>query len=189
MLLRRSDLIDRYNKRQAHLLEDARERVYASSELKKFAAQTPRDKRFDIFLSHSYYDARVIRSIYDILAAAGYSVYVDWIEDPDADRANVSPGTAALLRHRLASSASLIYATSDAASKSSWMPWELGYMDARTGLVCVAPIVENDDRDFKGREYLGLYPYLDLTGTTLYVHRDADHYVGFDRWQRQGAKP
>jgi len=189
MLLKRSDLIERYNKRQGYLLEDSQERVYASTKLREFAAQTAREKRFDIFFSHSYYDARVIRSIYDILTDAGYSVYVDWIEDPDADRANVSPETAALLRQRLASSTSLIYATSEAAKKSSWMPWELGYMDARTGLVCVAPIAENEARDFRGREYLSLYPYLDLSGTSLYIHRDADHFVGFDRWQRQGAKP
>jgi len=29
------------------------------------------------------------------------------------------------------------------------------------------------DSEFKGQEYLGLYPYLDKTGTTLFIHTSA----------------
>ena len=188
MLLNKSDLLTRYKAKHPSYVAEAAERLLASSELKKFAAQAPRDKRFDVFLSHSYHDARVIQAIYDLLTERGYVVYVDWIEDPAADRSNVTPETAALLRYRMASSASLIYATSEAASKSKWMPWELGYMDARTTRVCVAPVLDTGE-DFGGREYLGLYPYLDLSGSTLYVHRNVERWVRFEEWQRQGATP
>jgi hypothetical protein len=82
---------------------------------------------------------------------------------------------------------SLIYLTSDSAEKSVWMPWELGYMDARAGRVAVAPIIE-DDEEFEGREYLGLYPYLDLTGDGFYIHRGARSWVTFRNWMK-GEKP
>ncbi|HXF10644.1 MAG TPA: hypothetical protein VN625_07670, partial [Desulfuromonadaceae bacterium] len=38
---------------------------------------------YDIFLSHALEDAILIRGLHDELIAVGYSVYVDWIEDPE----------------------------------------------------------------------------------------------------------
>jgi hypothetical protein len=39
------------------------------------------------------------------------------------------------------------------------MPWELGYFDGiKTGYVWILPLVAQDDSEFKGQEYLGLYP-------------------------------
>jgi len=68
------------------------------------------------------------------------------------------------------------------------MPWELGYMDARTGRVAVAPIFNEDDGDFNGREYLGLYPYLDLTNDSFYIHRTHIEWVNFKDWMK-GENP
>ena len=62
------------------------------------------------------------------------------------------------------------------------MPWELGYMDAKTGRVAVAPILDSGDTDFAGREYLGLYPYLDLTGDSFYIHRSKSDYERISEW-------
>jgi hypothetical protein len=61
-------------------------------------------------------------------------------------------------------------------------------MDARTGKVVVAPILEDDGDDFEGREYLGLYPYFDLTGDSFYVHRDTLKYVTLESWM-YGLRP
>ena len=61
-------------------------------------------------------------------------------------------------------------------------------MDARTGRVSVAPIMEDDDEEFDGREYLGLYPYLDLTADSFYIHRGVGSWVTFGDWM-QGEKP
>jgi hypothetical protein len=140
---------------------------------------------YDIFLSHSCEDAIYIKALRDELTDAGFSVYVDWIEDPQLNRANVTKETAADLRRRMNSCKSLLYATSEAAKKSVWMPWELGYMDSKTkARVAIVPIVEEVEKndEFKGREYLGLYPYLDKTGATFYLHESAKRWVGFQRW-------
>jgi hypothetical protein len=41
----------------------------------------------------------------------GYSVYLDWRDDPTLDRKRVSPATAAKLRERMSASKSLFYST------------------------------------------------------------------------------
>lgn len=171
---------------------EANIRKFAADELlneKKAAVRLT--KTYDIFLSHSSEDAIYIKALRDYLVEAGHSVYVDWIEDPQLNRANVTKDTAAVLRQRMNCCRCLLYATSDAARKSVWMPWELGFMDAKTNSrIAVAPIVDDSaaDKEFKGQEYLGLYPYLDKTGTSLYVHSSAASYVGFKRWL-EGANP
>lgn len=114
---------------------------------------------FDVFLSHSSRDAQLIYGLRALLMAQGLTVYVDWITDPQLDRSRVSSSTAALLRERMRASKSLIYATSRAASKSRWMPWELGFFDAAKGgdRVSILPIENFGSGSFDGEEYLGLY--------------------------------
>lgn len=141
--------------------------------------------KFDIFLSHSLEDAILIKGLRDLFAEKNFSVYVDWIEDPQLDRASVSKLTAGLLRDRMRQCKCLFFATSDSAKKSVWMPWELGYMDAyASSRIAIAPIVPDEQRchEFKGQEYLGLYPYLDLTNGTFYIHESANVWVGFRDW-------
>ncbi len=182
--LRKRQLISAYDEKQAYLLGEESEKSYAGKKLHEAGEGFSFSATYDIFLSHSYDDARIIKHIYEMLEERGYAVYVDWIEDSDLDRAAVTQGSAAVIRERMNRCRSLIYLTSPSAEKSVWMPWELGYMDARTGLVSIAPILGDDEEDFKGREYLGLYPYLDLTGDDLYIHADPGRFVGFARWMR-----
>ena len=66
-----------------------------------------------------------------------------------------------------------------------WMPWELGYMDAiRDSRVAIAPMVPDYEAnsEFRGQEYLGLYPYLDKTGDSLWIHKSSSEYVRFTDW-------
>lgn len=119
-------------------------------------------RTFDVFLSHSFHDADVILGIKTIIENLGKSVYVDWVEDRNLDRQNVTAATAAILRTRMRQSRSLIYANSPSTSTSKWMPWELGYFDGfRPEMVSILPLVENYDSEWKGTEYLGLYPVID----------------------------
>lgn len=56
---------------------------------------------YDIFLSHASEDAIIIKAVRDELVEAGFTVYVDWIDDPQLDRSHVNTGTAAQLRERM----------------------------------------------------------------------------------------
>lgn len=118
--------------------------------------------RFDVFLSHSFRDKELILGLRDLLERKGLAVYVDWIDDPQLDRASVSPAAAALIQRRMKQSTTLLYATSKNAADSKWMPWELGYFDGLKGKVGVVPITPQASRSaaVPRQEYLGLYPYV-----------------------------
>lgn len=116
-------------------------------------------EKFDVFLSHASEDSEVVLGIREILVGLGLSVYVDWIDDPQSDRSNVTAENADMLRRRMRSSKSLIFLTTKNSVSSRWMPWELGYFDGlRTGFIGILPIVDYPTAPFYGQEYLGLYP-------------------------------
>ena len=123
------------------------------------SAASGMDTNFDIFLSHSYEDATVIAGVKALIERERLSVYVDWIEDAQADRKQVTPATASMLRGRMQHCRFLLFASSKASPTSKWMPWELGYFDGlKPGRVGILPIVITAGAPFDGQEYLGLYP-------------------------------
>ena len=161
----------------------------ARTVLREEAARAPRDANFDVFLSHSYLDAVHIHALKRTMEYAGFTVYVDWIEDGAMNRNNVTRDTATWLRQRMDQCSALFFATSPHSASSKWMPWELGYSDGSKGRVAVLPVLESNVRtnNFQGQEYLGLYPYVtkdpDRRGrATLWVNEDADTYVSLRRW-------
>lgn len=165
--------------------------LYESSEvaLRKSVASTSSSSRFDVFLSHSIRDAEVVLGAKRLLEETGKTVYVDWIEDPSLDRNNITPATASLIRTRMKQSAALFYLHSSSSGSSKWMPWELGYFDGYNGNVAIFPIVGAGVASFKGQEYLGLYPYVDISmvsGTGRrepFIHRSAGDYASFATWR------
>lgn len=115
--------------------------------------------RFDIFLSHAMSDAELVTGAKDLLKQQGFTVYVDWVDDPQLDRSAVSKETADVLRRRMRQSRSLIYVATESAMTSKWMPWELGYFDGfKQGQVAVMPFLNNEKDKFPRQEYLELYP-------------------------------
>lgn len=134
-------------------------RKSASEILAEDSRQFSKAQRYDIFLSHSSQDADEIYGVKSIIESSGLRVYVDWIDDPELDRADVSTTTAKVLRDRMKTCSSLVYVHSSNAAESVWMPWELGYFDGlKPGHVWILPLVSSSDAEFKGQEYLGLYP-------------------------------
>ena len=122
-------------------------------------ASTKDYDRFDVFMSHSLRDAELVVGIKTILEESGLRVYVDWQEDPEMSREDVSKETAATLRKRMKQSKAMIYVATDNATQSKWMPWEVGFFDAfSNGGVAILPLVDDANSSFKGQEYLGLYP-------------------------------
>lgn len=118
-------------------------------------------KTYDVFLSHSYNDANVILGLCYFLESMGKSVYLDWKDDPQMSRDQVTKQTANTLRMRMKQSKSLLFATSEHSSESVWMPWELGYFDALNGKAAILPLTTRviTADGYSGQEYLGLYDY------------------------------
>jgi len=181
--------------------------LYTSTYLRSLTANTPllestnmfsvgRSKNsFDIFLSHSYLDRVVVQGLYIELTKLGYSVYVDWIIDPNLDRANVTKESAKRVQGRLKSSKSLLLGISANATMSKWMPWELGYVDGNTSRCAIIPVSDmvNPPSSYTGVEYLSLYPYIakfrDVNFTNkLWAIETSNKYVPLNEWV-VGAQP
>ena len=152
-----------------------------------------RTAKYDVFLSHSSLDKGDILSLVDLFVNAGYAVYVDWIEDEELDRTEVTPKTAQLLKKRMNSSQGLAYIASTNTAQSKWCPWELGYFDGKKSKrCCILPIMEAGN--FVGQEYLGLYPYLrygqeeDTSKADFWVYdQETDKHITLRSWL-DGAK-
>lgn len=127
-------------------------------------------KMYDIFLSHSSSDYQIVAGLALVLQDLGYTVYVDW-NDKALDRNHVTPQTAAILKERMAKCRCLIYAFSENATHSKWMPWELGYFDGLKGKVAVLPITQGVKSCIVGSEFVGLYPQIQSGSLSLYEPR------------------
>ena len=143
----------------------ARQRAGAQGVTVEFAlAQIARQRRsrYDIFLSQTIRDAELVLGVYDLLASHGYEVFCDWVETPGADRSQVTPANAAFIRATMGVSDTLLFLDTPGADQSLWMCWELGWFDAGRGPVGVLPVLPESERYYRGREFLGLYPYVEI---------------------------
>lgn len=139
-------------------------------------SNTPRSS-YDVFLSHSSDDARIVLGIKRELEKRGKTVYVDWIDDAQLDRSKVTKETAKLLRERMKKCKSLIYVYTQNARESKWMPWELGYFDGYRGKVAVLPVLDSVTDTFKGVEFVGLYPVVKYNSTFTGLEvRESEYY-------------
>lgn len=167
-------LSQRYLKEQAEIRNISEYQSYRKQQIinenyelaEKYDTTTGKKvKKFDIFLSHSSLDKRLVLTLVELFNKAGYSAYVDWIEDAELDRNNVTKNTAAILKNRMNDSIGLTYIATSNATNSKWCPWELGYFDGKKNSRCsILPVVESNT--FVGQEYLGLYPYIEYEKTS-----------------------
>jgi hypothetical protein len=155
-----------------------------------------RQRTYDVFLSNCTKDKKKVAGLKLEIEDMGYSVYVDWIDDPQLDRSKVDRATALLLQERMRNCRSLIYAFSEYSGGSKWMPWELGYFDGIKGKVAVLPISDRTGDTFQGTEYLGIYYYITVDTSnftpqkeSLWIHESAANYITFSGWLNNNSQP
>lgn len=143
---------------------------------------------FDVFLSHAYDDRELLVGAVLSIEDLGYSVYIDWRNDPKLDRSMVTPETAAILRERMRNSRCLLYSVTPHARDSAWMKWELGWKDGHNNRTAILPIETTGSDTWSGQQFLGLYPYVSdgidqhSQKNTLWIHRNERCYISFDGW-------
>lgn len=133
---------------------------------KSFEPEFSSEENYDIFISHSFLDQKLIRTLASLFQKEGFSVYIDWIQDPNLDRSHVTMQTAKLVKDRIGQCKSLAYIATENISNSKWCPWELGIGDGvHNGKACILPILKKDQKSFDGQEYLGLYPFIEYSSS------------------------
>ncbi len=125
-------------------------------EAKKFRPGT------DLFLSHSHLDRPALDQVEDFFSTFGATAY----RDVDDDLLPTSPSgtTAHTLRDRIANCRRFVVATSANVRTSRWIPWELGYADAKKGLENIALLPIAPDAAVTAvveQEYLAIYPVIE----------------------------
>lgn len=149
---------------------------------------------FDIFLSHSKMDDRFVLGAKKILEEKGYTVYIDWIDDPQLDRSKVNRRTADYLRLRMTQCSLMFYLHTNNSSLSKWCPWELGFFDGNSkakNCTFIFPLVYSGE-NYAGQEYLELYPTVDIdnVGQISTYKKDVwGHfpYAKEGRWQQMSS--
>lgn len=122
-----------------------------------------------VFLSHKHDELEHLERVRYLLEKLNTSVYVDWA-DPEMQHPT-NRKTAEALKDKIKKYDKFIFIASDAAIDSEWCNWEIGYGDAQKydrDKIALFPI-KQDNRDWKGNEYLQLYPSIEyFDGTTKY---------------------
>lgn len=125
-------------------------------------ASTRDNTHYDIFLSQTIRDAEIVLGVFVVLRDAGYKVFCDWIAHPDCDRSAVTPANAETIRTTMKLCDTLLFLDTAQANHSLWMCWELGWFDGHRGPVAILPVLPDGEKHYRGREFLGIYPYAEI---------------------------
>ena len=91
------------------------------------------------------------------LNSLGFSVYIDWIENSESGRMEITP----LLKKAMNNSFSLLYIHTHNSENSKWTPWEIGFFDSRknSSRIGIMPVLNSNQSiaSYNGQEYLTQY--------------------------------
>lgn len=144
------------------------------SKIKTFSANSAYDTKTTVFLSHKHKDIEEIEEatgVIEMLEDLGVKVYIDSI---DNKMPNQTTGeTAARIKEVIKYSDKFILLATKKAIESYWCNWELGIGDVHKfqSHIALLPVKEKGESDsqYKGNEYLQIYPHIDYRdGTTYY---------------------
>lgn len=123
-----------------------------------------------IFLSHSHYDSVYVKDVVVFLSKLGVSVYVDWMDDTMPKE--TSGKTAALLKQKIKENSKFLFLATNQSIESKWCNWEIGFGDAHKYVNNIALLPLADDNiEWKGNEYLLIYPYIKESDLTKDYYR------------------
>ncbi len=84
--------------------------------------------KYDVFLSHSYYDTKQLVALKKDLNAKGLVVYIDWVNDKVMmQRKNQNEDTWIVLKLRMDESMKMLFVMTDNSLRSEWTEKEIDY--------------------------------------------------------------
>lgn len=121
--------------------------------------------RSTIFLSHSHNDNDIVINVIEFLLTFGIYVYVDWL---DPTMPHITSGKTALaIKERIVQCERFVVLLTENSKESKWVPWELGYADAKKDyqMIAVFPVKRysfTKESEFDGLEYMQLYQKIEF---------------------------
>lgn len=156
------------------------------NEAKMFSARKAYDTKTTVFLSHKHKDLEEIEEatgVIELLEDLGVKVYIDSMDNKMPDQ--TSGDTASRIKDVIKYCDKFILLATAKAIESYWCNWELGIGDVHKFQrhIAILPVKEKGEYDYqyKGNEYLQIYPHIDYEdGTDTYSNGDriaAGYYV------------
>ena len=120
-------------------------------------------RKTTVFISHKHDDLEDLKGVLGFLQQKyGVKVYID-SQDPTMPKVT-SATTALNIKERIKQCDKFILLATNGAIESKWCNWELGYGDSQKFKKHMAlfPMKPEGayDREYKGSEYMGIYPYI-----------------------------
>lgn len=143
-------------------------------ETRMFSA-TKYEAKPTVFVSHKHSDLQDIeelKGVMELLEDLGAKIYIDSMDNKMPDQ--TSGETALRIKDVIKHCNKFVLIATEKAIESYWCNWELGIGDTHKYIehIAILPIKEKGEYDyqFKGNEYLQIYPSIDFEdGTNRYM--------------------
>jgi hypothetical protein len=151
--------------------------VNSLNESRQFDLETAYSSKRTVFLSHKHddiEDEEELKGFIEILNDLNVKVYIDSMDNKMP--AQTSGDTAKRIKKIIMYCDKFILLATEKAIVSNWCNWELGIGDASKYLkhIALVPIKDKGKYDFqyKGNEYLQIYPVIDYEDGTNYYNNN-----------------
>ena len=144
------------------------------NETRYFSAKTAYDTKTTVFLSHKHKEVEELeeaRGVIELLEDMGVKVYIDSMDNKMPEQ--TSGETASRIKDVIKYCNKFILLATEKAIESYWCNWELGIGDVHKfeRNIAILPVKEKGqyNHQYKGNEYLQIYPHIDYEdGTSQY---------------------
>lgn len=141
------------------------------TEVRSFSASSASKAKPTVFLSHKHDDLADLRGLIGLLEGIGAKIYIDSMDNKMPDQ--TCGDSAARIKEVIKFCDKFVLLATAKAIESYWCNWELGIGDTHKFIqhIAILPIKESGQYDwqYKGNEYLQIYPQIDYEdGTRFY---------------------
>lgn len=183
--------LQRFGIKEVQLRRNPKGKSYPGDKIKPKKMETPEElldaiyntqleqhKTFDLFLSHSSKDIDTLLRMKTILNSQGINVYIDWVNDREQLRRELTnQDTAKVIIERIKSCKAMMYIHTEASTVSQWTPWELGYAYALGKKICVLQLYV----DASQPAYLDIYDKAVVEDDGIYVESNVNR-ITINSW-------
>lgn len=139
-------------------------------ETRTFSFKNQSQYKPSVFLCHKHSDLEDLQGVMGMLKEIGAKIYIDSMDNKMPEQ--TSGETAQRIKDVIKFSKKFILLATEKAIESYWCNWELGIGDTYKFMenIAILPMKEKGESDhqYKGNEYLQIYPQIDFHEKSFY---------------------